>query len=207
MDAMAVNRVDRSSLAAFARRSPTFSIAILVIDLAIYCAFLYGVLAAEPVWLKLLFAFGAGTMISVAAIVAHDAGHRSFSGSKRLNRLCGTIALLPACTPFSLWEHYHNQVHHRFTAQIGLDNAFPPMTVEQYRNASPASRAYYRFLRSLLGATVLLSLRDRHSADAPAVHAEEVGDDAAGVVRPDPGLCVPRRPAVGVHQPVTEPER
>jgi len=148
---MAQNRIDRMSLARFARRSAGLSIAMLVADLIVYCAFVYGAIAAEAVWLKLLFSFGVGTMISLAAIAGHDAGHQSFSNSKGLNRFFGTIAFLPALHPFSLWEHYHNRVHHRFTAQIGVDNAFSPMTMEQYRAASPARRTYYRFLRSVWG--------------------------------------------------------
>ena len=71
--------------------------------------------------------------------------------SKTLNRICGTIAFLPALHPLSLWEHHHNRVHHRFTAQIGLDNAFSPMTVDDYLAASPWQKLKYRFLRSIWG--------------------------------------------------------
>lgn len=143
--------IDRMALAPFARRSAWRSITYLVLDLIVYAAFVYGAIVAEAVWLKLLFGLGAGTMISLAAIAGHDAGHQSFSNSKDVNRFFGTIAFLPALHPFSLWEHHHNRVHHRFTTQLGVDNAFPPMTVEDYRNASWARRAYYRFIRSLWG--------------------------------------------------------
>jgi omega-6 fatty acid desaturase (delta-12 desaturase) len=143
--------LERMSLTRFAERSGWFSVPLLVLDLVVYGAFVYGAIAAEAVWLKLLFSFGAGTMIALAAIAGHDAGHQSFSGDKQLNRFMGTIAFLPALHPFVLWEHHHNRVHHRFTAQIGVDNAFSPMTVEGYRNASVWQRAYYRFMRSLWG--------------------------------------------------------
>lgn len=120
-------------------------------NLAVYAAMVFGAIAAGPIWLKLVFSFGAGTMIALSAIVGHDAGHQSFSASKRVNRIFGTIAFLPAMHPFCLWEHHHNRVHHRFTAQLGVDNAFPPMTVDEYRRASPMRRARYRFMRSLWG--------------------------------------------------------
>ncbi len=139
------------TLAPFARRTAWLSIAYLAADLLFYAAFVYGAIAAEALWLKLLFAFGAGTMIALAAIAGHDAGHQSFSNNKDVNRFFGTIAFLPALHPFALWEHHHNRVHHRFTAQLGVDNAFPPMTVDQYRKAPWGRRAYYRFLRSLWG--------------------------------------------------------
>lgn len=143
--------IDRMTLAPFARRSAWRSISYLVADLIVYAAFVYGAIAAEALWLKLLFSFGAGTMISLGVIVGHDAGHQSFSNSKDVNRFFGTIAFLPALHPFSLWEHHHNRVHHRFTAQLGVDNAFPPMTVDEYRNASWLRRSYYRFIRSVWG--------------------------------------------------------
>lgn len=143
--------IDRMALAGYARRSASFSLAILAIDLILYALMIAGTVMADTVWLQLLFALGAGTMIALTAIVGHDAGHQSFSGSKLLNRISGTIAFLPALHPFSLWEHHHNRVHHRFTAQLGLDNAFPPMTVEEYRAASPWTRRKYRFIRSLWG--------------------------------------------------------
>lgn len=143
--------IDRMALAVFARRSAAFSLALLVFDVCLYALMIAGTILADAVWQQLLFSVGAGTMIALTAIVGHDAGHQSFSSSKRLNRICGTIAFLPALHPFSLWEHHHNRVHHRFTAQLGVDNAFPPMTVEDYRAASPWTRRKYRFIRSLWG--------------------------------------------------------
>jgi omega-6 fatty acid desaturase (delta-12 desaturase) len=85
------------------------------------------------------------------AIIGHDAVHRSFTRSQWLNRAIGILAFLPALHPSSRWEHHHNRVHHRYTAQIGVDNAYSPMTPEQYRAASPSRRLYYRFMRSLAG--------------------------------------------------------
>lgn len=145
------SRIERMSLAPFAQRSATFSVLVLTADLIVYALMVYGAIAAEALWLKLLFSFGAGTMIALSAIIGHDAGHQSFSSSKGLNRLCGTLAFLPALHPFCLWEHHHNRVHHRYTAQLGVDNAFPPMTVDDWREATVCERAHYRFMRSLWG--------------------------------------------------------
>jgi omega-6 fatty acid desaturase (delta-12 desaturase) len=139
------------TLTPFARRNGAFAIAILAVDIVAYAAVVYAVIVVDNVWLKLLASLGAGVMIALMFIVGHDAAHQSFSRSKLVNRFFGTIALLPGLHPYSLWEYHHNKIHHRFTAQVGVDNAFPPMTIEQYRAATPAHRAYYRFLRSLWG--------------------------------------------------------
>ena len=144
-------KIDRMSLAQFAQRSTFYSVLVLSTDLLLYGVMVVGTATAETLAMRLLFAVGAGTMIALTAIAGHDAGHQSFSSSKLLNRICGTIAFLPALHPFSLWEHHHNRVHHRFTAQLGLDNAFPPMTVDDYLAASPFRQAKYRFFRSLAG--------------------------------------------------------
>lgn len=139
------------TLAPHARRAMAAGLAIFAVDVIAYFVFVYGAVASEMLAFKVLFALLAGACVSLLAIVGHDAAHHSFLPSKFLNELIGTIAFLPALHPFSLWEHHHNRVHHRYTAQIGLDNAYSPMTVEAYRAATSGRRRYYRFQRSLLG--------------------------------------------------------
>ena len=144
-------RLERMTLAPHARRALMLGLAIFAVDVAGYLFFVYWAVASDDLGLKLLFSLLAGTFVALLAIVGHDSAHQSFLPNKRLNEIVGTLAFLPALHPFSLWEHHHNRVHHRYTGQIGLDNAFPPMTVEQYRAASPLRRGYYRFMRSLAG--------------------------------------------------------
>ncbi|MFM9087292.1 MAG: fatty acid desaturase, partial [Cyanobium sp.] len=93
----------------------------------------------------------AGVMVARLAILGHDAGHQGFSHSRTLNRFIGTLAFLPALHPFGRWHYHHNLIHHRFTCQLGIDNAFPPMSLEGYLEAPQWQRLKYRFLRSLLG--------------------------------------------------------
>lgn len=148
---MSTQRLERMSLAKYATRAPVLAIIVLALDLLGYAACVYGAVAAETLWVKLLFGFLAGTMIAFCAIAGHDAGHGSLSLSRRFNRVFGTIAFLPALHPLSLWEYHHNRVHHRFTAQLGVDNSFPPMTVEQWQEATTFQRWHYRFIRSVFG--------------------------------------------------------
>jgi len=133
------------------KRQLVLPVVIFTASLAAYLACVIGaVLAASTGW-KIALAVGAGVVTANLAIIGHDAVHRSFTRVRWLNRLIGTLAFLPALHPFTRWEFHHNKVHHRYTAQIGVDNAYSPMTPEQYRAASPARRLYYRFMRSLPG--------------------------------------------------------
>jgi omega-6 fatty acid desaturase (delta-12 desaturase) len=142
---------DQTLLAGFMRRRVAlplviFAISVLAFALSVAAAVVLANTAAKLAWGVL-----AGVFIANLAIIGHDAVHRSFTRVRWLNRVIGTVAFLPALHPFSRWEHHHNRVHHRYTAQIGVDNAFSPMTLEQYRDASRRRRLYYRFMRSLWG--------------------------------------------------------
>ena len=66
----------------------------------------------------------AGVFIANLAIIGHDAIHNSFTRIRWLNRFIGTLAFLPALHPYSRWEFHHNKVHHRYVAQLGVDNAY-----------------------------------------------------------------------------------
>lgn len=142
---------DQSVLAPFMRRRILLPIVIFDLSWLIYLSCAIAAALATSIAAKILLGVIAGVFIANLAIIGHDAIHRSFTSSRLLNRLIGTLAFLPALHPYGRWEHHHNRVHHRYTAQIGVDNAFSPMTVEQYRTAPPARRLYYRFLRSLAG--------------------------------------------------------
>jgi omega-6 fatty acid desaturase (delta-12 desaturase) len=125
--------------------------AIFVLSFGIYAASATGAVLARNMGWKIGLAMLAGTFIANLAIIGHDAIHRSFTRIRWLNRVIGTLAFLPALHPYGRWEHHHNRVHHCYTAQLGVDNAYPPMTPDEYRAASPGRRFYYRFMRSLIG--------------------------------------------------------
>lgn len=143
--------LERMTLAPHARRSTWSALSLLLLDFALYTIAIAAIVWTDDIVLKLIFGVAAGALISLLAIIGHDAGHHSFSHSKWLNNVAGIIAFLPALHPLGRWQHHHNRIHHRYTAQIGRDNAYPPMTVEDYRHASPWARRRYRFLRSIWG--------------------------------------------------------
>jgi omega-6 fatty acid desaturase (delta-12 desaturase) len=142
---------DQSLLSGQIQRRIGVPLVIFAVSALIWLAGVTAAVLATSTATKILFGFVAGTFIANLAIIGHDAVHRSFTSSRWLNRVIGTAAFLPALHPHGRWEHHHNRVHHRYTAQIGIDNAYSPMTVAQYQSASLGRRLYYRFMRSLAG--------------------------------------------------------
>ena len=138
-------------MAPFATRHLVRPILFLLIEFALYGAAVAGAVLFTGIWAKLACAFVAGVLTATLAIIGHDCAHRGGTRYAWLNRLIGTIGFLPALHPLSRWAYHHNQVHHRYTAQIGVDNAYSPMSVEQYRAATPAQQTKYRVTRSLWG--------------------------------------------------------
>jgi omega-6 fatty acid desaturase (delta-12 desaturase) len=134
-----------------ARRGVVLPSAIFALSFAVYAGSAIGAVLVRNTSWKIVLAVLAGAFIANLAIIGHDAVHRSFTRLRWLNRLIGTWAFLPALHPYGRWEHHHNRVHHCYTAQLGVDNAYPPMTPDEYRAASPVRRLYYRFMRSLIG--------------------------------------------------------
>ena len=134
-----------------AQRGVVLPVAIFALSFAIYAGSAIGAVLTRNMGWKIALAVLAGTFIANLAIIGHDAVHRSFTRIRWLNRVIGTWAFLPALHPYGRWEHHHNRVHHCYTAQLGVDNAYPPMTPDEYRAATPARRLYYRFMRSLIG--------------------------------------------------------
>lgn len=141
----------RGGFATLAQRRLVLPVAIFTLDLVFYGAGVFGAVVSTSLPIKFALSVLAGVAVSLLGIVAHDAVHRSFTFSRRLNRVIGTLAFLPALHPYSRWEYHHNRVHHHFTAQLGVDNAYPPMTVEDYARASWTTRLLYRRKRSLAG--------------------------------------------------------
>lgn len=141
-------------LALLARRRVAAPLLIFTADIGLYALCVFGALTSGELWIKLLLSALAGVFVSLLAIVGHDAGHRSFTSVRWLNDLIGTVAFLPSLHPFGRWKHHHNLVHHRYTAQLGVDNAYPPMTVQAYERATAMARALYRFKRTLAGQAV-----------------------------------------------------
>ena len=130
---------------------PVSTIAIAAAVFAAYFALLVLTMHVENVFFKVLCSAWLSLYAGNLMVCGHDAAHNALSRSKKLNRWVGAITMLPSLQPFSIWVRQHNFVHHRYVAQIGIDDTYPPLTPELYRAKSPMGRAYYRFIRSLVG--------------------------------------------------------
>ncbi|MEI9993392.1 MAG: fatty acid desaturase [Rhizomicrobium sp.] len=118
---------------------------------AFYLATLAGALAPFPLALNLVFAIANGVFIAMVFIVGHDCCHGALMPSPRWNKWLGRIAFLPVLHSASLWRLAHNKRHHGRTNLKGFDPVWAPMSVREYRAASPARRWLERVYRSGFG--------------------------------------------------------
>ncbi len=108
----------------------------------------YWALAVNPWWFlfPVLWVL-TGTALTGFFVIAHDCAHRSFSNNRLLNDLIGHTLLLPILYPFHSWRIKHDQ-HHRFTNNLGWDNAWTPLSVEGFRNAPRWYQHFYTIART-----------------------------------------------------------
>lgn len=134
----------------FRKKNSALVPGVAIIEIAVLVVSLNLALVGATLLIKCLGVVVAGTAISLLSILGHDAAHFSATGNRRLNRALSYLTLLPGFHAPYLWRRQHN-FHHQFAGQIGKDNAFPPLTPEQYARRSAIGRVYYRFRRSIIG--------------------------------------------------------
>ena len=140
----------RSALEPFVRRSTLLAWTLFLANLGVYAAAVMGAVAL-PWWpARLAAAVLAGSAISALFVIGHDAAHGAFTDSRRLNRLIGRIAFLPALHNYSLWQVQHNRLHHRLT-NLKSFNSWSPLTKAEYDRLPAWRRAVERLYRGPLG--------------------------------------------------------
>lgn len=80
-----------------------------------------------------------GFVFTSLFVLGHDCAHESFTGNKKLNSLLGHILFIPTFYPYYAWKYSH-AAHHQHTNElyasadtVYYDNAWIPMTVNQYK--------------------------------------------------------------------------
>jgi len=142
---------ETEKLRALHSRSSLKGVALFLLDLSLFLGAVLGCIAVNSLWLKAGFSVLAGIMTSLLFVVGHDACHQSLTPHRWVNRLLGTLALLPALHPYSLWELSHNRIHHRYTNRRGKDFAWEPLTHAEFWGLSRFQRLKYRFFRTFFG--------------------------------------------------------
>lgn len=135
----------------FRRSSFAWGLSFFAFDLLGWAACVYAITASGSAWQQFAWSLAAGLGAGGLVVVAHDACHQALTPSRRLNRIIGTIAFLPAVHAWSLWRHGHNFLHHLHTNQRGKDYVWEPLSPAEYRSLPLRQRLTYRFYRSLIG--------------------------------------------------------
>jgi omega-6 fatty acid desaturase (delta-12 desaturase) len=100
-------------------------------------------------WLTVGLAFIASGFLIRMFIIFHDCGHRSFFRSKMANDIVGNIFGILTFTPYNKW-HVHHRIHHATSGNLdkrGIGDVWT-MTVEEYLQAKPGRRFFYRAFRN-----------------------------------------------------------
>lgn len=90
-----------------------------------------------------------GCVLTGLFVIGHDAGHRSFSRSTRVNDAVGTLTMAPLLWPFHVWRLSHDH-HHRWTHHAAKEIAWKPLTLAEYDALPPWKRRIYMLTRTHL---------------------------------------------------------
>jgi omega-6 fatty acid desaturase (delta-12 desaturase) len=82
-----------------------------------------------------------GTAATGLFVVGHDCAHQSFSHSRVLNEVIGTICMSPLLFPYGAWEHTHNH-HHTHANNLDKDFLWKPLTEAELKKMSPLKRNF-----------------------------------------------------------------
>ena len=141
-------KVIRQWLTPLSAPSTPIALGLVALDLALFAACLWLVVAAPSAWMQVTVAIVEGLVIARLFILGHDACHQSLTAHRGLNRWVGRLVFLPSLTTFSLWEVGHNLVHHNHTNMSGLDNVWRPFSPAEYRALPAWRQALERVYRS-----------------------------------------------------------
>jgi omega-6 fatty acid desaturase (delta-12 desaturase) len=121
------------------------SVIVTVISVALSFPLLY----YSPWYVLPVSWFIAGTAWTGLFVIGHDCGHLSFSRSKLVNDVVGTLVFLPLFFPFEPWRIRHN-FHHSHTNKLEVDNAWQPFQKSWYTEAGPTERVVMRLVKTQL---------------------------------------------------------
>ena len=139
---------DRRRLTA---RSLPIGLAIFGAHIVLYAVTLWGAVGPFPLWLNIVSSLINGISIGFLFVLGHDTCHGSYVPGRRLNWALTRIAFLPSLHSGSLWDLYHNRIHHAYPNLKGYDCVWVPMSKAEFDAASPLKRLRERIDRGPLG--------------------------------------------------------
>ena len=117
--------------------------------IGLWAAMIWIVRSQTSLWyLCPLVLLAAGLTVRIF-IMQHDCGHGSFLKSHSANRILGMVCGVITFTPYDDWKHEH-AAHHAAAQDLerrGIGD-IQTLTTEEFRNASPRKRLYYRLFRN-----------------------------------------------------------
>ena len=117
--------------------------------IGLWAAMIWIVRSQTSLWyLCPLVLLAAGLTVRIF-IMQHDCGHGSFLKSHSANRILGMVCGVITFTPNDDWKHEH-AAHHAAAQDLerrGIGD-IQTLTTEEFRNASPRKRLYYRLFRN-----------------------------------------------------------
>lgn len=137
---------ERSMLRGFERPTPRSCVQVLTTAAGLAAGWILTDLAISVSWPLGVAAALIIAVFSVRAfIIFHDCAHGSFSRSRRLNTVVGSVIGVIVFTPYAHWSRTHRR-HHATAGDLdrrGWGDVWT-MTTDEYRAASPRQRLYYR---------------------------------------------------------------
>ena len=140
----APQRYSQNPAAGSVRQKPPQSLAKVIVNVLLVAVGYWGIAVSPWFLLPLMWIF-TGTGLTGFFLFGDDSGHRSFANRRWVNDLVGHLAFLPLIFPFHAWRHGDNY-HHKHTNKIGEDNAWQPMTAEDYAAAPKALQIAYSLI-------------------------------------------------------------
>ncbi|MFW7381747.1 MAG: fatty acid desaturase [Oligoflexus sp.] len=123
------------------------SVVYVLRDYAIVFASAYLIITLHSWLLGPLVAIIMGCGLGGLFVIGHDAGHRSFCKSKKINNFIGHLTTSPVLWPFHIWRIDHDN-HHRHTCHIDKDTAWRPTTYKLWQRMPKLPQFVYKWTRS-----------------------------------------------------------
>jgi len=88
----------------------------------------------------------AGTCATGLFVIGHECAHQSFTRSRVVNEIVGTICMMPLIFPYNGWDMTHNH-HHATANNLEKDHLWRPLKPEELKNMSSFKKTilYYMY--------------------------------------------------------------